>query len=228
MLGGIRLWTLLVPGIENWKHSALVVNFHSCRDLALYSRHDLKQHGYALRNATLNSNITWHSRKKTPTKVKTKIGSNQKWYSISRSNPKNLDKRISQFTSYQFARHNLSKNSLQTSLDSGRVSTLDFLNTLALVVEVESRHGRDTVVSGNGSKLIDVNLVELDVGVGVAQLLQKGGDGLAGTAPCGEEVDDDGALGVCDLGLVLLRTIVQFLLTIFCVCLEFDVGVGLG
>jgi hypothetical protein len=98
------------------------------------------------------------------------------------------------------------KQSLKTSLDSRGVGTLNLLKTLALVVEVEGRHSRDTVLSSDVSKLVNVDLVEVNAGVGVAQLLEEGGDGLAGTAPCGEEVDDDGALGVCDLGLVLLGT----------------------
>jgi hypothetical protein len=117
----------------------------------------------------------------------------------------------------------LLQNSLQTSLNSGRVSTLDLLNTFTLIVEVESRHGRDTVISSNLSKLVDVDLVEVDVGVGVAQLLEEGGDGLAGAAPCGEEVDDDGALGFRHLGLVLFGTIDESL-----ACIEsiYDSGCG--
>lgn len=69
---------------------------------------------------------------------------------------------------------------------------------------MEGRHGRDTVGSGNLGEVINVDLVELDVGVGLAELLEGRGDGLAGTAPDGVEVNDDGAGGLSDLGLVLL------------------------
>lgn len=47
-------------------------------------------------------------------------------------------------------------------------------------------------------KTVDVDLIELDVCVLGAQLLDGGSDGLAGAAPGGEEVDDDGVGGVCD------------------------------
>jgi hypothetical protein len=120
------------------------------------------------------------------------------------------------------------KQSLKTSLDSRGVGTLNLRNTLALVVEVEGRHSRDTVISSNGSKLVNVDLVEVNAGVGVAQLLEEGGDGLAGTAPCGEEVDDDGALGVCDLGLVLLGTRLGMLVSDCTICFCFGIGNGIG
>lgn len=108
-----------------------------------------------------------------------------------------MNKRESQFS-------NLCKDSLETSLDCRGVGALDLLLALTTVVEVEGRHGRDTVGSGNLGEVINVNLVELDVGVGLAELLDGRGDGLAGTAPDGVEVDDDGAGGLSDLGLVLL------------------------
>lgn len=99
---------------------------------------------------------------------------------------------------------NLCKDSLETSLDGRGVGTLDLLDALALVVEVEGRHGRDTVGSSNLGEVINVDLVELDVAVGLAHLLDGGGDGLAGTAPGGVEVNDDGTGGFGDLGLVVL------------------------
>lgn len=68
---------------------------------------------------------------------------------------------------------------------------------------MEGRHSRDAVVGSDLSELVNVNLVELDAGVLVAELLEERRDGLAGTAPGGEEVDDDGAGGFGDLGLVV-------------------------
>ena len=99
---------------------------------------------------------------------------------------------------------NLCNDSLESSLDGRGVGTLDLLHTLTTVVEVEGRHGRDTVGSGNLGEVIDIDLVELDVGVLLAELLKGRGDGLAGTAPDGVEVDDNGTGGLSDLGLVLL------------------------
>jgi hypothetical protein len=128
-------------------------------------------------------------------------------------------------TSHQ-TQPNLLKQSLKTSLDSRGVGTLNLLNTLALVVEVEGRHSRDTVISSDGGKLVNVDLVEFNAGVFVTQLLEEGGDGLAGTAPCGEEVDDDGVLGVCDLGLVLLGTGLELLVS-DCTCV-FVLRLGVG
>lgn len=45
----------------------------------------------------------------------------------------------------------------------------------------------------------------------VAQLLDGRADGLAGTAPGGEEVDDDGTVSLVDLGLVVRLTIDRML-----------------
>lgn len=85
---------------------------------------------------------------------------------------------------------------------------------------MESGHGGDTVVSSDGGELVDVNLVEGDGGGGLAQLLDGGADSLAGTAPGGEEVNDDGAGGVGNLLGVLLGTSVMLDRYPFC-------GVGL-
>mgnify|MGYP001636188979 CR=1 FL=1 len=100
----------------------------------------------------------------------------------------------------------LCKDSLEASLDGGGVSTLDLLIEFTILVEAEGRHGRDSVGSSNLGEVIDVDLVELDVGVGIAELLEGRSDGLAGTAPGGVEVDDNEAGGISDLGLVLLGT----------------------
>ena len=98
---------------------------------------------------------------------------------------------------------------LESSVDGGGVGTLDLTNLLATLAEVESGHGGDTVVSSDGGELVNVNLVEGDGGGGLAQLLDGGADSLAGTAPGGEEVNDDGAGGVGNLLGVLLGTSVM-------------------
>lgn len=92
------------------------------------------------------------------------------------------------------------------STDSRGVGATDGVDQLAVLVEEEGGHSRDTVVSGDVGEVVDVDLVELDVVVGLAELVDSGGDGLARTAPLSEEVDDDGLLGVGNEGLVLLST----------------------
>lgn len=98
---------------------------------------------------------------------------------------------------------NLCSNLLNTSHNSRGVGTTDSLDLLTTLEEKESRHGRDTVGSSDLRKLVDVDLEELDVGVLGAQLLDLGGDGLAGTAPLGEEVDQNGVVldGLVELGV---------------------------
>lgn len=96
---------------------------------------------------------------------------------------------------------NLTQQLRKTSLDTGRVSATDGLEELAALVELKSRHSGDTVVGSDFGELVDVDLEELNAGVLLAQLLEDGRDGLARTAPGGEVIDDDGALGLCDLGL---------------------------
>lgn len=46
---------------------------------------------------------------------------------------------------------------------------------------------------GDGADLIHIDLDEAHIGVGFAELADVGSDLLAGAAPGGEEVDDDGA-----------------------------------
>lgn len=92
------------------------------------------------------------------------------------------------------------KELLESSVDGGGVGTLDLSDQLAAsLAEVESGHGGDGVLGSDGRELVDVDLVEVDGLVGLAQLLEGGADGLAGTAPGGEEVNDDGAGGVGNL-----------------------------
>jgi len=87
----------------------------------------------------------------------------------------------------------------QTSLDTRGVGTTDSLNLLAVLEEEESGHSGDTVLGSDVSDLVDINLEELNVLVGDAELLDLRADGLARTAPGGEEIDENGLLGVLDL-----------------------------
>lgn len=107
---------------------------------------------------------------------------------------------------------NLCEQLLDSGVDSRGVGATDHLDPLAVLEEEESRHSGDLVVGGNLAELVNVDLVELDAGVLLAQLLDGGGDGLAGTAPLGEEVDEDGLARAGNLGLEVLLTIKQSLL----------------
>jgi hypothetical protein len=97
----------------------------------------------------------------------------------------------------------LRNQSLDASLQGGRVRTDNIGDLLAVLEEHEGGHGTDTELGGNVGELIDVDLVELGLGVGLGELLNLGGDGLAGTAPRSKAVEDDGLLGVEDLLLEL-------------------------
>ena len=98
----------------------------------------------------------------------------------------------------------LCKQLLETSLDRRGVGAADGFNFLPVLQEEESGHGRDAVLRSDLLQLVDVDLVELDVGMGLAQLLNLRSDGLAGPAPLSEEIDKDGIGGIKDLGLELL------------------------
>jgi len=113
---------------------------------------------------------------------------------------------------HKTTRPNLCKQLLDSSVDRRRVSTTDHLDLLAVLEEEESGHSGDLVLGGNLAELVNVDLVELDAGVLLAQLLDCGRNGLAGTAPLGEEVDEDGLLGVGNLGLEVLLTVRRVLL----------------
>jgi hypothetical protein len=101
-------------------------------------------------------------------------------------------------------KHLLGSDLGDSSINSRRVGTTDGLDQFAVLEEEEGRHSGDAVLSGDVGEVIDVDLVELDVAVGLAELLNGGGNSLARTAPVGEEVNNNGLLGLGDLGLVLL------------------------
>lgn len=89
---------------------------------------------------------------------------------------------------------NLCSNLLDTSHDTRGVGTTDGLDLLTVLEEEEGGHGGDAVLGRDLGELVDVDLVELDVVVLRAQLLDLRGDGLAGAAPLGEEVNEDGGV----------------------------------
>ncbi|KAL9471909.1 hypothetical protein ACSS6W_009850 [Trichoderma asperelloides] len=71
-------------------------------------------------------------------------------------------------------------------------------NLLALLEEEEGGHGGDAVAGGNLGDVVDVDLGKGEGVFGavlVGERLVDGGDGLAGRAPVGVEVDGD--VGVC-------------------------------
>ena len=72
---------------------------------------------------------------------------------------------------------------------------------LAVLVQQEGRHGANAYFASRVAQLVDVDLVELDIRVLLAEVRDLGGNGLAGAAPGGEAVYDDGALGVENLFL---------------------------
>lgn len=98
---------------------------------------------------------------------------------------------------------------LDGSLESGRVGTNNLSDELAVLVDVEGRHGTDTNVGSDVGQLVNVDLVEGGVGVLLAELLDLGSDGLARTAPGGEEVDNGDALAGLLGELSLAREIVN-------------------
>ena len=89
---------------------------------------------------------------------------------------------------------------LDASLQGRRVGTDNLTNLLAVLEDQESRHGADTELSSDVGELVDIDLVELGVGVLLAEGVDLGRDRLAGTAPVGVGVDDDDALRLLDLG----------------------------
>lgn len=112
---------------------------------------------------------------------------------------------------------NLCSKLLDSSIDSRRVRTANsqFTEALAALEESKSRHRRDAEVGSDSTELVNVDLVELEGDVLVAELLDGGGDGLAGTTPRGEEVDDDAVVGFQDLPLELVGTVKEYKLEWF-------------
>ena len=103
---------------------------------------------------------------------------------------------------------------LDRGLEGGGVGTDNGGDLLAVLEEHEGGHGTDAQLLGDLGELVDVNLVETGAGVcgghpvGHRQSIVRKdsarenslddlrGDGLAGTAPGGEEVDDHEGAGL--------------------------------
>ena len=75
------------------------------------------------------------------------------------------------------------------------VSTTNTLNLLAILENHKGGHGVHAQVLCHGLQLVHVHLDKPNVWVLLAELSDDGGNGLAGTTPRSEEVDDDGAGG---------------------------------
>lgn len=89
---------------------------------------------------------------------------------------------------------------LDSSLQRRDIGADHLCDLLAALEEQEGGHGAYAQLGGDLGQLVDVDLVELGGGVLLGELLDLGGDGLAGTAPRGEAVDHDELLaGNCGL-----------------------------
>ena len=77
-------------------------------------------------------------------------------------------------------------------LEGGGVSTDEFVNLLASLEELEGGHGTDAEGSSDVFAFINIELEELDVlvGVFVGESFHGGGNHSARAAPGGESVDD--------------------------------------
>ena len=73
-------------------------------------------------------------------------------------------------------------------------------NLLPVLEKYNRRHGPNAQLLCNVGYHVHVYLVELGCGVGGAELVDFGSDGLAGAAPFGPGVEDDGVGGVEDFG----------------------------
>lgn len=112
------------------------------------------------------------------------------------------NQKFKRYQEKQILTANLFQELFDSSIDAAGIGTLDIGNLLATLAEEEGWHGGDTVIGSDFGNLVNVDLVETDPGVCFAQLLDGRADGLARTAPGGEEVDDDGTVSLFDLGLV--------------------------
>lgn len=90
---------------------------------------------------------------------------------------------------------------LDGGLESSGVGTNNGSDLLAVLEEDESGHGANAELLGDLGDLVDVDLVEAGAGVGRGHLDDLRGDGLAGTAPGGEEVDDHQGAGLSASGI---------------------------
>lgn len=87
-------------------------------------------------------------------------------------------------------------NLLDSILQSPNVCASNAIRKLLAILEQnESRHGSHAKVSRNLLLFIDIHLEEAHIRIGFAEFADFGSNGFARTAPCGEEIDDDGTGG---------------------------------
>lgn len=97
---------------------------------------------------------------------------------------------------HEFPVEDLCRNLLNPTLQSPQIRPTNPLPSfLPILQKRKGRHGSHAKVLGHLSHLIDIDLDESHIGVLLAELADFRGNGLAGTAPGGIEVDDDGAGG---------------------------------
>lgn len=80
---------------------------------------------------------------------------------------------------------------LDSILNVRRRRTHDLVHLLAVLVVDKGGHGAHAQLLRDVGDLVNVDLVERNVGVLLAVLVDLGGDGLAGAAPDGVAVDHD-------------------------------------
>jgi len=77
---------------------------------------------------------------------------------------------------------------------------------LAVLEEEEGGDGLDAVLGGEGAFLVDVDLQDLELAAELGgDVVEEGGDGLAGAAPLGPEVDEDDGVSALELGVEIGR-----------------------
>lgn len=85
-------------------------------------------------------------------------------------------------------------NALNPLLQLLHITAHDSLvQRLAVLVEHKGGHGPDLMLLSYRTRLVDINLKELDAGICLTELSNDRSNGFAGSAPCGKEIDDDGS-----------------------------------
>lgn len=79
-------------------------------------------------------------------------------------------------------------------LNMVRLCAHNLCHFLSILEQHEGRHGVDVEFLGHLLNLRDIDAVELDLGVGVAPLLEHRGDGLAGATPFSVAIEDHRSL----------------------------------
>ena len=80
---------------------------------------------------------------------------------------------------------------LNATPDRTRIGTNDFVDFLSLFEKVKGGHGASPNLLCDVGNSFDVNLVELHVGVLLAEFLDLGGDQAAGSTPWGPGIEYD-------------------------------------